>query len=57
MTRDGLQKFGVVDDAELIAVGVPQDDEVGVMRVGPVHDLRRAQLNEARNVAGLVVGH
>ena len=46
----------MVDDAELVAVGIPQDDEVGVSWIGPVHDLRRAELNEAGNVASLVVG-
>ena len=51
----GLQ-LGVVDDAELGAIGVAQNNEVGVARVRPVVDSLRTQTDEARNVPVLLVG-
>jgi hypothetical protein len=51
----GLQR-SVRNDAELVPVGIPKDDEVGVIGVGPVVHARSAEGDETLDVVLLVIG-
>lgn len=46
----------MVDDAELVTVRIPENDEVRVLGIGPVLDGVRAQLDETLDVACLLAG-
>jgi hypothetical protein len=48
--------FRMVDHAELIAVRVAQDNEVGAVRIGPLIHARRPSFTQPLNITGLLAG-
>ena len=54
--RSVLLEVVVADDAELVAIWVPEHDEVGVGRVWPAVDTLGPKLEQPRDLILLVIG-